>query len=86
MRQGHSGIANLVPFRGSLGRELQLVREAIAMVASGKAPRVTLAGIGNGSTLLDQTHQLALDAGVDIVPLERADAAGVDLVVGRIRR
>ena len=69
----------------TLEHELRLIREAIAMVASGGAPRVVLAGIRFGETLLDPSRRLALEAGVRIVPLWRADEAGVDIAVERIR-
>jgi hypothetical protein len=65
--------------------ETRLVHEAIAMVASGSAPRVILAGIRFGEALLDPGRRLALEAGVRIVPLRRADEAGIDLAVERIR-
>jgi hypothetical protein len=68
-----------------LEQEMRLIREAIAMVASGGAPRVVLAGLSFGETLLDPGRRLALDAGVRLVPLWRADEAGADLAVERIR-
>jgi hypothetical protein len=75
--------ARVVP--ATLEQEMRLIREAIAMVASGAAPRVVLAGISFGETLLDSGRRLALDAGVRLVPLWRADEAGADLAVERIR-
>jgi hypothetical protein len=74
--------ARVVP--ATLEHEMQLIREAIAMVASGGAPRVVLAGIRFGETLLDPGRRLALDAGVRLVPLWRSDEAGADLAVERI--
>ena len=55
------------------------------MVAWGAAPRVVLAGIRFGETLLDPGRRLALEAGVRLVPLWPADEAGADLAVERIR-
>jgi hypothetical protein len=75
--------ARVVP--ATLEQEMRLIREAIAMVASGASPRVVLAGIRFGETLLDSGRRLALDAGVRLVPLWRADEAGADLAVERIR-
>jgi hypothetical protein len=75
--------AQVVP--ATLESEMRLIREAIAMVASGGAPRVALAGIHFGETLLDPARRLALDAGVRLVPLWRADEAGADISVERIR-
>ncbi len=74
-------MAQIVPIRSSFDYELQLIREAIAMVASGKSPRVVLAGIRYGEILLDAARQLALDAGVLLTLLERDDHAGADISV-----
>jgi hypothetical protein len=78
---GHA--ARVVP--ATLEYEMRLIREAIAMVASGGAPRVVVAGIRFGETLLDPGRRLALDAGVRLVPLRRSDEAGADLSIERIR-
>ncbi len=64
--------------------ELDLVRSAIGMVASGGAPRVSLVGLRLGEQLLGQARQMALQAGVRIVPLWRSDEAGLDIAVERI--
>jgi hypothetical protein len=74
--------AEVVP--ATLEHEMRLIREAIAMVASGASPRVMLAGIRFGETLLDPSRRLALEAGVRVLPVWRADEAGADLVVERI--
>lgn len=76
-------VAQVVP--ATLEREMRLIREAIAMVASGGAPRVVVAGINFGETLLDPARRLALEAGVRLVPLWRADEAGADVAIERIR-
>lgn len=75
--------AQVVP--ATLEHEMRLIREAIALVASGGAPRVVVAGIHFGETLLDPGRRLALDAGVRLLPLWRADEAGADLSIERIR-
>jgi hypothetical protein len=64
-----------------LERELRVVREAIAMVAAGNAPRVTIAGLRFGETILAPARELALESGVTITPLWRGDEAGVDLSI-----
>ncbi len=64
-----------------LEREMQLVHDAIAMVASGAAPRVTVAGIRFGDNLVGPARQWALAAGVRLTPLWRTDEAGVDLTI-----
>jgi hypothetical protein len=83
MAEAEDQTAQVVP--ATLEYEMRLIREAIAMVASGGAPRVVLAGIHFGETLLDPARRLALDAGVRLVPLWRADEAGADIAVERIR-
>jgi hypothetical protein len=62
-------------------RELRLVREAIAMVASGASPRVVVAGLGHGESILDVCRRLGLDAGVRVIRLPQADDKGSDLAV-----
>lgn len=76
-------VAQVVP--ATLEYEMRLIREAIAMVASGAAPRVVLANIRFGETLLDPARRLALEAGVRLVPLWKTDEAGADIAVERIR-
>lgn len=70
----------------TLESEMRLVREAIAMVASGGAPRVVLGGIRFGETLAEWARRLAGEAGVLLTPLWRADEAGADLSVERMTR
>lgn len=62
-------------------RELQLAREAIAMVASGASPRVVVAGIRFGDEILDSARRLALQSGVRVNPIRRSLDARSDLVV-----
>jgi hypothetical protein len=64
-----------------LDRELELIRDAITLVASGRAPRVTVAGLRLGDALLVPARQLARQAGVRIVPKWGADESGVDIAV-----
>ncbi len=64
-----------------LEREMQLIRGAIAMVATGAAPRVTVAGIRFGDSILEHAEGWAVEAGVRIRPLWRTDEAGVDISV-----
>ena len=67
-----------------LERELGLVADAIAMVAGGSAPRVTVGGLRLGDALLEPAERLARAAGVRLVPRWSADEAGVDIAVERI--
>jgi hypothetical protein len=64
-----------------LDRELGLVADAIALVASGRSPRVTVAGLRLGDAVLEPARRLALQAGVLIVPRWNADESGVDISV-----
>jgi hypothetical protein len=66
-----------------LEREMRLLREAIAMVAGGGAPRVILVGLRFGDTMLDPAQRIALEAGVRVTPMWRS-GAGADLSVERI--
>ncbi|HET8784131.1 MAG TPA: hypothetical protein VFM38_00735 [Candidatus Limnocylindrales bacterium] len=65
-------------------RDLRLIREAIALVASGGSPRVVLAGLAFADGLLDAARSMALEAGVRIQALARADDDGADVAVERI--
>lgn len=62
-------------------RELRMVREAIAMVASGASPRVVLAGMRHGDEILVAARRLALEAGVCVNRLGRQEGTGADLAV-----
>jgi hypothetical protein len=64
--------------------EMRLVRDAIAMVASGGSPRVVLAGLRFGEALLVSGRLQATEAGVRLVPLWMPDDAGADIAVERI--
>jgi hypothetical protein len=67
----------------ALEREMGLIREAIAMVASGGAPSVTLGSLRLGEQLLEPARHIAARNGVRVVPLFSADEAGVDLRIER---
>jgi hypothetical protein len=67
----------------TLEHELRLVTEAIEMVASGRAPSVTLAGIRFGDQILARARREADASGVTIRELFAADESGVDLRVER---
>lgn len=82
MGPGEDRSAEVVP--ETLEREAALVRDAIALVATGGAPRTIVAGLRLGDELLRSAQRMALEAGVRIVPLWHADEAGVDIAVERI--
>jgi hypothetical protein len=83
MELHHDRIADAVSVR--LEHEVALIRDAIALVASGGAPRVVVAGLKLGDALLPTARRMADQAGVRIVPLWRADEAGLDVAVERPR-
>lgn len=58
-----------------------MVREAIAMVASGASPRVIVAGISAGDQILDAAQRLGLESGVRVNRLSQHDDRGADLAV-----
>jgi hypothetical protein len=68
----------------TLEQEMNLVREAIVMVASGRAPRVVVGGLHFGEALLATAGGLAMEAGVRVVPLWMPDDAGADIAIERI--
>ena len=65
-------------------RELGLIRDAIALVAGGGSPRVMVAGLQLGESLLEPAMRLAQAAGVRIVPDWSADGHHVDFAVERV--
>jgi len=76
-----AGSAWAKPVPDGLEREQRLVREAIAMVASGAAPRVTVASLRYSRALIDPSSRLALEAGVRVRTIWRKDGRGADLAV-----
>jgi hypothetical protein len=65
-------------------RELRLVRDAIALVASGRSRRVVVAGLQVGEAILGEAEALGRAAGVRIVPLWSTDEGGADIAVERV--
>ena len=57
---------NVVP--DTIDQELELVREAIAMVASGNSPRVVLASLRFGEEILPRAQALAARSGLAATP------------------
>ena len=66
-----------------LAREMRLVESAIAMVASGRAPRVHLAGLAFGDALVEHARSVAAGSGVRVLPAWRTDELGLDLAFER---
>jgi hypothetical protein len=67
----------------TLEQEVGLIGDAIALVASGGAPRVFLAGLSFGEQLLEPARRMAEGTGARIVPTFTADESGVTLTVER---
>lgn len=65
----------------TLDHELELVRGAIALVATGGAPRVRLASLRFGEQLLEPAGRLAAEAGVRLTPEWTSDEGGASLIV-----
>jgi hypothetical protein len=65
----------------TLEYELDLIRGAIALVASGGAPRVRLASLAFGEQLLEAARLMATAAGVRVVPGWTSDEGGASLTV-----
>ncbi len=82
MREPHAEASD--PAVRALDREMELVRNAIELVASGGAPRVSIGGLSFGEELIEPARRMALEAGVRIVPLWTADDVGAGLAVERI--
>jgi diphthamide synthase (EF-2-diphthine--ammonia ligase) len=73
--------ADAVP--ATVEHELRLINEAIAMVASGAAPRTVVAGLQLGDQLLETAQRMADQAGVRLTPLWHADEHGLDIEIDR---
>jgi hypothetical protein len=67
-----------------LERESRIVREAIALVASGGARRVVIAGLRFGDEVVDPARTAALEAGLRVRSLSRTTGAGIDLAIEAI--
>jgi len=67
-----------------LERESRLVREAIALVASGGARRVVIAGLRFADDVVDPARVGALESGIRVRSIDRASGSGVDLSIETI--
>ena len=76
----------LDPTRRAFDHELNVVRSAIAMVGSGCASRILLAGLGCGERLVKPARRIALEAGVRIVPERSTDGTRVRITIESIQR
>jgi hypothetical protein len=76
--------ASASPVGRTLEHEMNLVREAIALVSNGSSRRVVVGGLRCGEALIVPARGLAAEAGVRLVPLWMPDDAGADIAVERI--
>ena len=65
----------------TLELELEVVASAVALVAAGGSPRVTLAGLRFGPQLLAGARYLGVASGVRVAALWRLDDSGCDFVL-----
>jgi hypothetical protein len=72
-------MAKVVPV--TLEHEMQLITEAIALVASGRTHRTVVAGLQLGDALLEPARRIAAEAGVQLIPLWYADEHGLDIAI-----
>jgi hypothetical protein len=70
--------------RRRLAAEVQEVRGALALVASGGASRVTLTGLRFGEELMARFNHHAEAEGIRLEPIFWPDDAGCDLIVRTI--
>ena len=67
-----------------LQRESRIVRDAIALVASGGASRVVIAGLRFGDEVIDPARGAALQVGLRVRALGRSAGEGIDLAIEAI--
>ena len=65
--------------------EERLVREAILMVSTTSTPRVLVAGMAYGETVLDRLGRVALESGARLLARPTARGDRLDVVVERVR-
>jgi hypothetical protein len=82
MEGGKDRMAEVVP--ALLEHEMQLINEAISLVASGGSNRTVVAGLQLGDVLFDSAQRKADAAGVRLVGLWHADEHGVDFAFERV--
>jgi hypothetical protein len=76
-----TGTASAAALAQQLEGELRMVHEAILMVASSAATRVTVGGLRLSTEILGRAQQMAEDAGVRLIPLWSGDEQRLDFCV-----
>jgi hypothetical protein len=64
-----------------LVRETRIVRDAIALVASGGAHRVVIAGLRFSGDVIDPARDAARESGLRVRALKRTSDGGIDLAI-----
>ncbi len=72
--------------RRELDRELDVVASAIAMVAAGAAPRVTVSSLRFGAQLLEAARRMTVGTAVRVVPLYGTDESTCSIAVEKALR
>jgi hypothetical protein len=67
--------------RQRINHELDLVRGAIELVATGSSRRVTVSGLLFGEQLLERAQRLGAANGLEVHPLWKSGEQGCDIVV-----
>lgn len=70
-------------FEEELEAELQMVREAVLLVAAGGARRVVVANLRHGRVILEPARAFAEEAGLRVEPMPTSDPRRVDLAAQR---
>ena len=73
-------------FEDELEAELRMVHEAILLVASGAARRVTVANLRHGRVILEPAQAYAGEAGLHLESVNTADPRRIDIAAARPSR
>jgi hypothetical protein len=68
-------------FEEELESELQMVREAVLLVASGWASRVVVANVLHGRVILGPARDVANGSGLSVETIATSDPRRVDLAI-----
>ncbi len=69
--------------KATIDREAELLESAVRLVASGGARRTTVGGMRLSEAAIAIVRPLAVELGVVLEPLWRADEEGIDVLVRR---
>jgi hypothetical protein len=70
-------------FETELEIELQMVRDATLLVASGAARRVVVANLRHGRVIAEPAREFAADIGIEVESIATADPRRIDLAAVR---